>query len=200
VRRLDGDFRILIVGRMTKAEYYEGFRDATDLYKGFKQLILATGLLARAVPEARLTIVGDGDARPELETWAMSRPERAHLEFLGRVSDERLRQLYAQADVFALPSEGEGFGLVFVEAMAQGVPCVCVNAGAAPEVVRDGETGLVARPRDVADLADKLFVLARNPALRARLGENARRVFAETFTAEAFERRIIAALEAAMPR
>jgi glycosyltransferase involved in cell wall biosynthesis len=84
--------------------------------------------------------------------------------------------------------------------MAQGVPCVCVNAGAAPEVVRDGETGLVARPRDVADLADKLFVLARNPALRARLGENARRVFAETFTAEAFERRIIAALEAAMPR
>ena len=80
-------FRVLIVGRMTKAEYYEGFRDATDLYKGFKQLILAVGALAAAVPDARLWIVGDGDARPELEAWLSTRPDRERVKFFGRLSD-----------------------------------------------------------------------------------------------------------------
>jgi phosphatidylinositol alpha-1,6-mannosyltransferase len=187
-------FRILMVGRMSKAEYYMGFRDATDLYKGFKQLILAVGQLSRQVPGARLWIVGDGDARPDLEQWIAGRSERDFVDFLGRVSDKRLEQLYQASDVFALPSEGEGFGLVFVEAMAHGLPCVCVNAGAAPEVVHDGETGLVARPRDVADLADKLLVLAKNTVLHTRLSNEARRTYAERFTAQAFEERIFTAL------
>jgi phosphatidylinositol alpha-1,6-mannosyltransferase len=187
-------FRVLIVGRMTKAEYYENFRDATDLYKGFKQLILAVGELSRHVPGLELLMAGDGDARPDLEQWLAGRPEQAAVQFLGRVSDERLDQLYREADVFALPSEGEGFGLVFVEAMAHGLPSVCVRAGAAPEVVQDGETGLVARPRDVADLADKLYVLALNPTLRARLGRSARRRYESFYTAGAFEERIISAL------
>lgn len=187
-------FRILMVGRMSKAETYSRYRDATDLYKGFKQLILAVGQLTRHVPGVRLWIVGDGDARPDLEQWIAGRMEREFVDFLGRTSDDRLEQLYQAADVFALPSEGEGFGLVFVEAMAHGLPCVCVNAGAAPEVVHDGETGLVARPRDIADLADKLYVLAKNPVLRTRLSTEARRTYAERFTAQAFDERIIAAL------
>lgn len=197
--RSGAGFRVLIVGRMTKAEYYEGFRDATDLYKGFKQLILAVGKLVETVPDARLWIVGDGDARPELEAWLAPRPERACVDFFGRVSDERLHQMYEEADVFALPSEGEGFGLVFVEAMAHRLPCVCVNAGAAPEVVTDGETGLVARPRDVEDIADKLLVLAGNPALRAKIGAAARRAYEERFSAEAFETRIVTELGAIGP-
>lgn len=191
------DFTVLIVGRMSKAEYYKNFRDPTDLYKGFKQLILAVGELSRQVPAAKLLLAGDGDARPELEQWVASRPERSLVSFLGRVSDEKLAQLYRAADVFALPSEGEGFGLVFVEAMAHGLPCVCVQAGAAPEVVCDGVTGLVARPRDVADLADKLLLLAKNPAMRAQLGRAARERYELLYTAEAFEHRIIAALTAA---
>ncbi len=193
-------FRILIVGRMTRAEHCEGFRDATDLYKGFKPLIMAVGLLARAVPGVRLRIAGDGDARADLEAWLAGRSEREFVDFLGRVSDERLEQLYREADVFALPSEEEGFGLVFVEAMAHGVPCVGVRAGATPEVVTDGETGLIAEPRDVADLADKLLVLARNPAIRTRLGAAARQTYADKFTAAAFEDRIIAALRAVPSR
>jgi glycosyltransferase involved in cell wall biosynthesis len=191
------DFTVLIVGRMSKAEYYENFRDPTDLYKGFKQLILAMGELARQFPSVKLLLAGDGDARPELEQWVAGRPEHSLVSFLGRVSDERLEDLYRVADVFALPSEGEGFGLVFVEAMAHGLPCVCVQAGAAPEVVRDGVTGLVARPRDVADLADKLMVLAKNSTIRARLGGAARQRYALHYTAEAFEGRIISALTSA---
>lgn len=189
-------FRILCVGRMTKAEYYEGFRDGTDLYKGFRQLILAVGKVAEELPGVRLDIVGDGDARPELESWLARIPEREFVQMHGRVSDERLRELYATSDVFALPSEGEGFGLVFVEAMAHGLPCVCVNASAAPEVVEDGVTGLVARPRDVSDLAAKLALLAQDRALLERLSANARRRFEESHTVEKFRGRIIRALEA----
>jgi glycosyltransferase involved in cell wall biosynthesis len=191
------DFTVLIVGRMSKAEYYENFRDPTDLYKGFKQLILAVGELSQQFPSVKLLLAGDGDARPELEHWVMGRPERSLVSFLGRVSDVELERLYRAVDVFALPSEGEGFGLVFVEAMAHGLPCVCVQAGAAPEVVRDGVTGLVARPRDVADLADKLMVLAKNSTIRGRLGGAARQRYSHYYTAEAFEGRIIQALTSA---
>lgn len=194
-RRQSPEFRILCVGRMTKAEYYDGFRKSTDLYKGFKQLILAVGIVARSIPGVRLDIVGDGDARPDLEKWLGDRSERELVKMLGRVSDERLRELYANSDAFALPSEGEGFGLVFVEAMAHGLPCVCVDAGAAPEVVEDGITGLVAKPRDVSDIAAKLLLLAKDRALLARLSANAKRRFEESYTSEKFQRRIIQALE-----
>ncbi len=162
--------RILCVGRMSKAEFYKGFRDGGDLYKGFKLLILASGKVASQGIPVKLEIVGDGDARPELEAWLKERPEARHVTLLGRVSDERLAQAYRENDVFSLPSEGEGFGLVFAEAMAQGLPSVCVAAGAAPEVVTHELTGLVARPRDVDDLAEKFVRLARDPALRCRLG------------------------------
>jgi glycosyltransferase involved in cell wall biosynthesis len=179
---------------MSKADFYQGFRDGSDLYKGFKQLIQAVGQASLAGLPIRLEIVGDGDARPELETWLAPRPEANFVTLLGRVSDERLAQAYRENDVFCLPSEGEGFGLVFAEAMAQGLPCVCVNAGAAPEVVTDQVTGLVARPRDVDGLAGKFLQLGRDPALRARLGTAARQRVIDYFAYDKFLARIDAAL------
>jgi phosphatidylinositol alpha-1,6-mannosyltransferase len=190
-----GNLRILSVGRMSKAEYYEGFRDGTDLYKGFKQLILAVGLVAKGVPRIRLEIVGDGDARAELEEWLAGREEKRFVHLLGRVTDSRLNELYSTSDIFALPSEGEGFGLVFAEAMAHGLPCVCVNAGAAPEVVEDGVTGLVAKPRDVQDIAAKILSLADDETLRSRLSLHARGKFEEFYALKMFHERIIRSLE-----
>jgi glycosyltransferase involved in cell wall biosynthesis len=195
VQRDSSLFRVLCVGRMTKAEYYEDFRDGADLYKGFKQLILAVGVVAKRVPEIRLEIAGDGDARPDLESWLSTREEKQFVRMLGRVTDSRLNELYASSDIFALPSEGEGFGLVFAEAMAHGLPCVCVNSGAAPEVVEDGMTGLVARPRDIQDLAAKILSLATNEEMRRRLAANARRKFVAFYALEHFHERILGALE-----
>jgi glycosyltransferase involved in cell wall biosynthesis len=186
--------RVLCVGRMSKSEFYLGFRDGGDLYKGFKQLILAVGRVADAGHPIRLEIIGDGDARPELESWLASRPESKIVQLLGRVSDERLAQAYRENDVFSLPSEGEGFGLVFAEAMAQGLPCVCVGAGAAPEVVTNEVTGLVARPRDVEDLASKLQRLATDSTLRARLSAAALRRATDFYAYDKFLARIDAAL------
>jgi glycosyltransferase involved in cell wall biosynthesis len=179
---------------MSKADFYQAFRDGGDLYKGFKQLIQAVGVVQASGVDVRLEIVGDGDARPELEEWLKTRPEAAIVRLLGRVSDERLAQAYRENDVFCLPSEGEGFGLVFAEAMAQGMPCVCVGAGAAPEVVTNGVTGLVAAPRNVQDLAEKLGTLARDSGLRARLGAGARNRALEFFAYDKFLGRIDAAL------
>lgn len=192
--------RVLCVGRMSKADYYEGFREGNGLYKGFKVLIEAIGLASKSGLSVRLEIVGDGDARPELETWLSSLPESRFVSLLGRVSDERLAQAYRDNDVFCLPSEGEGFGLVFAEAMAQGLPCVCVAAGAAPEVVTNQVTGLVARPRDVDDLASKFLLLGRDTPLRMRLSAAARQRVVDFFAYDKFLARIDDALAELEPK
>jgi glycosyltransferase involved in cell wall biosynthesis len=189
-----GVLRVLCVGRMSKAEFYQDYREGGDLYKGFKLLIMALGAAANAGAAVSLDLVGDGDARPELEAWIKERPEGAFVRLLGRVSDERLGQAYRESDVFCLPSEGEGFGLVFAEAMAYGLPCVCVAAGAAPEVVNNEVTGLVARPRDMDDLAAKFLRLANDIDLRQRLSSAARKRYLEFYSYEKFLQRIDAAL------
>ena len=189
-------FRVIAVGRLTKDAIYDRYRASDDLYKGFKQLILAIGIVAKEYPLSRLTIVGDGDARPELEQWLATRPERALVDILGRLPDERLSEEYRKSDVFALPSEGEGFGIVFVEAMAHHLPCVCVAAGAVPEVVEDGVTGLVAQPRNIVDLAAKLSRLAADRAFCEQLGANASRRFQERYSVEKFQGRVLDVLKA----
>jgi len=112
----------------------------------------------------------------------------------GRLSDADLEKAYAVSDVFALPSEGEGFGLVFAEAMAYGLPIVCVNAGAAPEIVVDEVSGLVAEPRNTGDLSAKLLRLASDKELRVRLGREARRRFEDHYSAEKYRARVMEAV------
>ena len=104
-----------------------------------------------------------------------------HVTFLGFVPDDELRRLYQECDVFAVPSNYESFGLVFLEAMSWGKPVVGCRAGGMPEVVADGETGFLVEPGDVAGLGDALARLCADPDLRARLGQNARRRAVEHF-------------------
>lgn len=186
--------KVLVVGRMSKADYYAAYRQSDDLYKGFHLVVNAITRLQDAVPGIQLTLVGDGDARADLEAWALQQPCASRLRFLGRVSDAELQRQFRDADVFVLPSEGEGFGLVFAEAMAHGLPCVCVDAGAAPEVVQDGRTGLVAQPRNLDDLAAKMQTLLTDGVLRTRLGSQAHERYRTYFAVEHFEARVEKAL------
>lgn len=91
----------------------------------------------------------------------------------GRVDDASLQKLYAQADVFVLPSYWEGYGIVFLEAMARGLPVVSTTAGAIPEVVCDKQTGLLVAPGDVQALAAALRQLLKDADLRQSLGQAA---------------------------
>jgi phosphatidyl-myo-inositol dimannoside synthase len=146
--------------------------------KGFDVLLDAAAQLAQPV---QVVIGGAGRDRSRLETRARRLGLAARVRFLGRVPDDDLPGLYASADVFAMPCrerwnglEAEGFGIVFLEAAACGVPGVAGRSGGSHEAVVDGETGYVVAPRDVGALRDALRRVLENEALRARLGAAAR--------------------------
>lgn len=135
---------ILCVGRLC----------AADAYKGYDLLLRAFARLPAALG-ARLRFVGDGDDRGRLEALARDLDVSARVAFSGRLDDDGLRQAFADCSCFALPSTGEGFGLVYLEALAAGRPCVGVQAAAVPELLVPA-AGELARPDDPAALADAL--------------------------------------------
>jgi phosphatidylinositol alpha-1,6-mannosyltransferase len=168
--------------------------------KGFDVLIDAVARLRPERPNLVLAISGAGRDRSRLERIAT----RAGLDvrFLGRVGDDELAPLYGAADVFAAPCrnrwgglEQEGFGIVFVEAAAAGVPAVAGASGGTDEAVADGETGVVVtRPSDVDAVASAVGRLVDDPALRHRMGAAARTRAVAMFAYDVLARRLGAAL------
>lgn len=140
--------RILSVGRLTTA----------DTYKGFDTLIEAMPLIRLRLPGATLRIVGSGNDVPRLQQLADRHGGPGAIQLLGRIPDEQLREEYAACDFFALPSRKEGFGLVYLEAMSFGKPCLAARAGGAPEVVDDtvGELVQYGYLDEIADAAVRL--------------------------------------------
>ena len=114
----------------------------------------------------------------------------AAVRFAGKVSQEELPDYYAAANVFVLPSvvtrsgDTEGLGVVLLEAMAQGVPVVACDVGGIPDVVKDGETGLLVRQRDPEDLAEKIIRLLEEPGLKDELVRTGREHVRTTFSWE----------------
>jgi phosphatidyl-myo-inositol dimannoside synthase len=156
-----GGHAVLIVGRMSSSERY----------KGHDQLIEAWPLVRSAVPDAQLIIVGTGDDAPRLKARAAETGAGEEILFTGRVSDATLDMLYARAAVFAMPGRGEGFGLVYLEAMRHGLACVAGMHDASGEVVEHGKTGFLVDQGNLEELARALLELLRNPGLRKQMGE-----------------------------
>lgn len=141
---------ILAVGRLSKEKHLHTLLDA------FAQL---------RIP-AHLAIGGSGPARAELEHQARALGIARRVTFLGHIEDADLAPLYRLGDVFAIASIAELQSLVTLEAMAVGLPVVAADAGALPELVHDGENGLLFPPDDSAALAHRLAALAEDPAMR----------------------------------
>lgn len=147
--------------------------------KRVADLLQAAVLLRRGIPEARVRIVGKG---PEWESVVRAHGELGLGEtvaLLGDVSREQLADEYVNADLFCLPSVQEGFGIVFLEAMAAGLPVVACRAAAIPEVVEDGVTGVLVPPRDPRALAEAMRDLLASAERRRALGEAGRRAVAQ---------------------
>lgn len=144
--------RILSVGRLSSA----------DTYKGFDTLIEAMPLVRKVYPAARLRLVGKGDDLPRLTALAERLGVAASVDFLGPISDEALRAEYADCDLFALPSRKEGFGLVYLEAMTYGKPCIGARAAGVPEVITES-VGRLVEYGNIPDLADAVGELVRHP-------------------------------------
>jgi glycosyltransferase involved in cell wall biosynthesis len=150
-------------------------------WKGQGELVRALPIVRREFPGVRLVIVGKDDRagapdRPsftaELKALAAELGVADNVMFTGWRTD--VPRLMAAADIFAMPSFGEPFGLVFLEAMAMQRPVIGLDNGGTPEVVEHGQTGLLSSPKDVPALAANILTLLRDPALRARMGANGR--------------------------
>jgi glycosyltransferase involved in cell wall biosynthesis len=143
--------------------------------KGLPLLFEAVARLRRRGLDARVTIAGDGPARDACATAARRAGLDDAVRFLGAVGQDGIRELYERADVFCLPSLAEGIPVVVMEAMAMEVPVVTTRIMGIPELVEDGEEGILVPPGRVDPLADALERLVRAPAERRRLGAAARR-------------------------
>ncbi len=176
--------QILCVTRLTKV----------DRYKNVRVLLEAFAAISRRLADAKLVVIGDGDDRANLEAYAVERIPNARVRFLGRISDADMIHWWSTSAVFALPSENEGFGLVFAEAMAAGLPCVCGNSDAAREVVQDGVTGFAVDPGSPEAVASALFRLLENPELCATMSRAAYSRYAAYFRIESFAERFLVGL------
>lgn len=178
---------VVIVGRMV----------ASERYKGHDQLLEAWPAVAARVRDARLVCVGEGDDVPRLRQKAAALGVGAQVEFTGFVDDETRRRWYERAAIFAMPSRREGFGLVYLEAMAAGLPCVGSIHDAASGVIVPGGTGYLVDQSDVRDLAARLVTLLEDEGQRRAMGEAGRRRVLAQFTFQAFASRLTAAIAGA---
>ena len=144
--------------------------DASERYKGADELIRAVAQLQATIPDVQLVAVGGGDDLSRLVQLAQSVGVRDRAHFFTGLSRQQIAACYARADVVALPSTGEGFGLVFLEAMAFAKPVVGAAIGGTLDVIQDGVNGSLVPPHDVQKLADALSNLLGDESLRARMG------------------------------
>jgi glycosyltransferase involved in cell wall biosynthesis len=163
---------------------------ADERYKGMDTLITALPRLLARWPDLQLALVGDGDDRDWLEGLADENGVRLHVHFLSKLSYPELAACYGHCEIFALPSSGEGFGLVYLEAMACGKPVIGGAHGGAPEVIDDGKTGYLVQHGDAVQLATAIETLLADPALGQEMGRRGKQrvenefrfsVFAKSF-------------------
>lgn len=185
-----GNLVVLIVGALRSDERY----------KGHDQLIEAWPAVVAAIPRAHLAIVGDGDDRPRVQALAEESGVRASITLLGFVSDNVLSACYDRAALFAMPSRGEGFGLVYIEAMAHRVACIGSKQDAAGEVIKDGVTGVLVDQHDVAATAAAIVSLLQDTDRCRAMGIAGQARVRTEFSVRAFRSRLTAALDTPFPR
>jgi phosphatidylinositol alpha-1,6-mannosyltransferase len=185
---VDADrFRPLDAGERASVREAFGVDPERPLVLGVSRLVPRKGfdVLLRAVAElgpcVQVAIAGAGRHRRALDALVDQLQLGARARMLGRIPDDALGMLYASAEVFAMPChdrwfglEAEGFGIVFLEAAACGIPVVAGRSGGSHEAVVDGTTGFVVDGRTVADVTGALDRLLSDPELRDRMGLAAR--------------------------
>jgi phosphatidylinositol alpha-1,6-mannosyltransferase len=174
----------VIVGRMQRGEEY----------KGHKELIRAWPQVLSRMASAELWIVGGGDLESELKRQVHASNLESRIRFFGMVSDQEKERLIRNARCLALPSRGEGFGLVYLEAMRSGRPCLSSTIDAGREVINPPETGLSVDPDDPVAISDAVVRLLTPGAEWERWSADARRRYQSEFTAKRFEDRMLLAL------
>ncbi len=133
---------LLTLGRLSSEEQYKGHDEILEVLPD----------LADDIPDVAYLVCGNGDDRPRLERKAERLGVSDRVVFAGYVPEEEKKDHYRLADAFVMPGHGEGFGIVYLEAMACGIPVVASNADASQEAVREGALGVVVDPNDLEDV------------------------------------------------
>jgi phosphatidylinositol alpha-1,6-mannosyltransferase len=165
--------------------------DPAERYKGADTLLAALPRVLKAAPDTALVLVGGGDDRPRLERLARNLGVSEHAHFLHGLTPEQLFACYASCEVFALPSQGEGFGIVFLEAMACAKPVIGGAHGGIPDIVEDGVTGLLVPHGDAERLAEALESLLDNPSRAKEMGARGRKRVQMQYMFGEFQSRLV---------
>ncbi|OLP18780.1 glycosyltransferase [Leptolyngbya sp. 'hensonii'] len=131
--------------------------DASERYKGYDQILQALPRIRAQIPTVRYILAGKGNDRPRIEQMITALDLQDCVTLTGFVPDQELADHYNLCDVFAMPSQGEGFGIVYLEALACGKPTIGGNQDGAIDALAGGELGVLVDPNDVATLAQILI-------------------------------------------
>jgi phosphatidylinositol alpha-1,6-mannosyltransferase len=184
-----GDKSLLIVARLA----------AGERYKGHDQLIDIMPAVVREVPEAQLVITGTGDDAERLQASARDGGAGQAVLFSGYATPEMLAGLFARCRAFAMPSRGEGFGVVYLEAMRFSKPCIASRVDGGDEVVLDGRTGLLVDPGNLEDIRQAATRLLGDADLAAQLGKAGRERFDAQYRFRHFRARLAERLASLVP-
>ena len=178
--RLPNGPMLLSVSRLHQSEFY----------KRIDLVLESMPAVLKQAPDAFLVVVGEGSDRARLQGLAAQLRIDDRVRFTGRVSEEDLPLYYQACDLFVLPSLKEGFGIVFLEAMQYAKPCIGARAAAVPEVIVDGETGLLAAPGDPRSLERATITLLADEPLRHKMGRAGLRRLESNFSFAMFRHRL----------
>ena len=158
-----------------------------DNYKGIDDVIRSLPHVVKTVGPVDYRVVGEGDDLPRLRGLASELGVSEYVKFMGGLSDAALREEYEGCSLFVMPSNKEGFGIVFLEAMAYGKPVVGGAHGGTPSVVKHGETGFLVENGDVPAISNAVSQLLGDHELRQRFGRAGHSRLLSEFTFERFE-------------
>jgi glycosyltransferase involved in cell wall biosynthesis len=173
--------------------------EESERYKGVDKVIEILPAVVKKVPNIQYVVVGGGTDLERHKKLAEQYGVADRVHFLGFLSEEALRACYRDCEVFVMPSAGEGFGFVFLEAMKYGKAIVAANSGGAPEVVKNRVTGRLVEYGNEDELAQALIDLCLDPAERARLGAAGYQRLQERFTFAQFKKKLTEILAAELP-
>ena len=175
-----GPHAILIVGRLS----------AEQKHKGHDHLLEAMPEILQSVPDAQLIIAGEGTDQKRLEAKAQDLGISNQVIFTGWVNEAQLNTLYNQCALFAMPSQGDGFGIVFLEAMMHSLPCVGLKNTAAAEIFEHEKSGILVDRDDRRDMANRLSTLLLDESRRKNLGKAGQKRYQSQFQGQHYAERL----------
>ena len=159
-----------------------------DNYKGIDNVIKTLPLLVNTIPNIKYTVIGNGKNKKNLEELAYDLHVSKYIDFKGFVGE--LMPFYKYCDAFILPSKGEGFGIVYLEAMRYKKPCIGCNAGGVTDVIVDNVTGFLCEYGDIKCLTEKILLFNKDRSMAIKFGENGYKRVIENFIFEKFQERL----------